>query len=292
MEKTIVKVDSQIINSMNLCAERYRLEFVDNWRPANKPMALERGSIMHHMVAYYYAQKQKGRTDPDHHNEVVQECIKLARMGAAESYHITPEELENDIRVFQEYVLHWQYDGWEILDIEQPFTKLLFDSDELQILYEGIIDLRIRDPKIGQCIVDNKTESRKSNPFILSNQFQGYEWAFNCPVIINKIGYQTSLEPHEKFRRILHDTGKPAIDEWVKDTVDQVREAIRWHSTGTFRKNRTSCDKYSGCIFQKVCKVPEEVRDFKLQAYFYRDKPWDVYSRDLVGDEAALEEAS
>jgi hypothetical protein len=183
-------------------------------------------------------------------------------------------------------VLRWQYDGWEILDVEQPFTKVLYDTEDLQILYEGIIDARVIDPKIGQAVVDSKTESRKSYPFNLSNQFQGYEWAFGVPVIIDKIGFQSSLPSNEKFRRPVHESGAPAIAEWVDDSISQVIEAIGWHGEldskrrVTLRKNRISCDTYSGCIFQKVCQAPDEVREFKLIANFFKDKKWDPYTRD------------
>jgi hypothetical protein len=181
------------------------------------------------------------------------------------------------------------------MDVEQPFTKSLYDSDALQILYEGIIDARIIDPKIGQAVVDSKTESRKSYPYILSNQFQGYEWAFGVPVIVDKIGFQTTVDAKEKFRRPVHDSGVVAIAEWVNDTIEQVIEAIGWHNeldSGkrvTLKKNRTSCDKYSGCIFQKVCKEPNEVREFKLIAHFFKDKKWDPYSRDVEDEEALVE---
>lgn len=285
MEKIIVKVDSQILNSMNLCPERYRLEHIEHWRPLSKAPALEKGSVIHTMLAHYREGKKNGRTTLSEHSNLVAECIQIGRV-ATSGYSLDITDFDELKTTFQDYVLRWQYDGWEILDIEQPFAKILFDSDELQIIYEGIIDARIIDPKIGQAVVDSKTESRKSYPFPLSNQFQGYEWAFGTPVIIDKIGFQSSLESHEKFRRPVHESGAPAIAEWREDAIAQVVEAIGWHGELdskqriTLRKNRTSCDKYSGCIYQKVCAAPQEVREFKLVAHFFKDKRWDPFTRD------------
>lgn len=289
-DKLIVKADSQIINSMNLCPERYRLEMVEHWRPLEKAKALERGSVMHTMLAKYRREKRRGRLAHEH-ARVVEEVLLTGQVAASGASNMTLEDFEDDKRVFQEYVLRWQYDGWEIIDIEQPFTKLLYEDANpievadktypgLMIYYEGVIDARVVDPKLGQLVVDSKTESRKSYPYILSNQFQGYEWAFGVPVVVDKIGYQTSLPINEKLRRLVHESGASAIQEWKQDTVTQIKEAIHWHNTGTFMKNRTSCDKYSGCIFQQVCKVPPDIREFKLQAYFYKDVPWDPYTRD------------
>jgi hypothetical protein len=292
-EQVIFKLDSQILNSMDLCWERYNLEHIQNWRPAQKAAALERGSAFHRMVRYYYVEKRKGRAILGEHSKVVEEAAMVGRLYAAQS-SMSMDDFDDDLRVFKEYILKWQYDGWEILDIEQPFTKVLYESPFLKILYEGVVDMRIRDPKIGEAVVDHKTESRKSYPYILSNQFQGYEWAFDLPVIVNKVGYQTSLPADEKFRRLEHRSGAFAIEEWKKDTILTVMDAVERHKTGVFPKNRTSCDKYSGCIFQRVCKVPPETRPFKLQAYFYKADPWDPYARDdddVREDEAVKESA-
>lgn len=300
-DKLIFKLDSQILNSMNLCPERYRLEHILNFRPIGKAQALEKGSVMHKMLDHYYRERMKGRAKKEEHAIIVEEAIRVGQFAMTKT-SIDVIAFEDDVRVFKDYILKWQYDGWEILDVEQPFSKILYDDERLlsfngdiypglTILYEGIVDLRIRDPKQGVAVVDHKTESRRSYPYILSNQFQGYEWAFDCPVIVNKIGYQTSLkddaaEEKQRFRRLLHSSGQYAIDEWISDTVEQIGVAIGWYeqllsgARSQLSKNRTSCDKYSGCIYQRVCQVPEESREFKLQAFFFKDKPWDPYNRD------------
>jgi hypothetical protein len=285
----IVKVDSQMINAMNLCPERYNLEMIQHWRPVAKAEALERGSIIHHMVQKYREAKMEGRLEREH-AQVVNECVLLARLESAATTHIKSDEIDAIIKVFHDYVLRWQHDGWEILAVEQPFAKIIFESPELQVIYEGIIDALVIDPKIGKAVVDTKSEGRKSYPYALSNQFQGYEWAFGVPVIIDKVGLQTSLPMNERMRRQVHESGAFAVEEWRQDVLAQVVTAIGWHQTladgGRVMKNRTSCDKYSGCIFQKVCAVPAEVREFKLQAHFYKDKKWDPFTRDAEVDEA------
>jgi hypothetical protein len=296
-EQIIVRIDSQVLNSMNLCPERYRLEHIEHWRPQKKAMALERGSVMHQMLAHFYTEKMKGRTRPADMPNLVEECLMLGRVAAANSTHIDGAEFQDDIRVFKEYFLRWQYDGWEILAVETPFSKTIYESPMLRIDYEGIIDILIDDPKDGKAVVDTKTESRKSEPYVLSNQFQGYEWVSGLPVIINKIGYQVTPrmdfesgvdkgkdKVDLRFRRLRHQSGEAALEEWRQDTIEQVIEAIGWHKRlaqgKRLRKNRTSCDKYGGCIFQKVCKEPPEVREHKLIVDFFKDKPWDVFERD------------
>jgi RecB family exonuclease len=278
--KVIVHVDSQIVNSIGLCGERYRLEHVLNRRPLGKAEALERGSVMHTMFAHYYRGRKDGRTNPENHAKLINECVMLGREEAASASFDMGQFENEDLNTFRDNILHHQYDGWEILGVEEPFTKLLYDSEDLTILYEGIVDLRVKTPKEGEAVVDHKTESRKSYPFELSNQFQGYQWAFDAPIIINKIGFQKTLPPEEKFRRLHFPYKEALIQEWKTDVVDHIRMAMKWHKDNYFPRNRTSCDKYSGCIFQRVCKEAPEMREFRLDQFYIQSDPWDVFTRD------------
>jgi len=280
--KNIVHVDSQILNSIGLCGERYRLEHVLNRRPVSKAEALERGAVMHTMLAHYYRGRKDGRTAPETHGALVEEAIMLGREEAAVAEFDLSQFEQEDLQTFKDNILHHQYDGWEILDVEEPFTKLLYDSDDLQILYEGIVDLHIKDAHGEKAVVDHKTEARQSHPFELSNQFQGYQWAFDSKMIVNKIGFQKTLPFKEKFRRLYFPYKDELLAEWKRDVVDSIRTAIHWHQTKYFPRNRTSCDKYSGCIFQRVCKEEPEMRDYRLNEFYIQTEPWDVFTRDNV----------
>jgi hypothetical protein len=279
-EQIIVKLDSQIANSIELCGARYEMEHVLNMRPIDKAPALEHGDVMHRMLAHYYRQHQKGRINPQEAAIVTQECLLIGREATAQMKYPVTEFEEMDAPTFQSYILRNQYDGWKVLDVEQPFSKVLYEDAYLMIIYEGIVDLRIAEPKGDEATVDHKTESRKSHPYILSNQMEGYQWAFGSKVIINKVGYQVSLPDAERFRRYHHMVSDALLQEWIDDMVRSVQKAITWHSTGIFPRNRTSCDKYSGCMYQKICACDPEVREFKLQANFIKQDAWDPFTRD------------
>lgn len=304
-ERLIVKTDSTVLNTMDLCPERWNLEFYQNWRPQKQAKALERGILMHDMLKHFYKQRKKGRNRPADMPSLVEECLMIGRISASNSTHIDAEEYQEDMRVFKEYFQRWQYDGWEILKVEQPFSKPLYESEKLLILYEGIIDIEVMDPKLGRLIVDHKTEGRHSDPFELSNQFQGYQWAMDCPLIVNKLGYQQAPKMEDeivegkkvrvdnRFRRILMNSSPEALKEWREDAIRLVIDSIGWvkdiNAGKRVRKNRTSCDKWSGCIYQQVCKEPPEVREHKLLVKFFKDKPWDVFTRDANRREPELE---
>jgi PD-(D/E)XK nuclease superfamily len=280
-DKLTVEVDSQILNAIDLCGQRYEYEHVLDFHPEEKDGALEHGSIMHDMLAHYYRNRMSGRYIQNA-SIVTAECLEIGRAAQAKTTNVTVEDFEEeDLPAFKQYVLHHQYDGWEIRFVENKFIKVLYDSDDLKIAIKGIVDLGIIRPKEGKAIVDHKTEKRRSDPFILSNQFQLYNWAFGEDIIINKVGYQKTLEAKEKFRRYTMTYSTQLAEEWRQDAIASIRRAIGWHKEGKFPRNRTSCDKFAGCIFRDICKNPPEVRESKLLAHFKRVK-WDPWTRDAA----------
>jgi hypothetical protein len=277
--KTIIKADSQILNSIDLCGQRYEYEHILNRRPNDKAISLARGDAMHRMLAHYYKAK-RDKIWSGREAITISECLEIGREACAELSLSVQEFETEDISTFKAYVLRYQYDGWEIQFVEEPFSTVLYDSDDLMIIWEGIVDLGVRDPKGEELVVDHKTEQRRSHPYPLSNQFEGYSFAFKRPIVINKVGFQTTLEDKERFRRYYYQYSQALIEEWRRDAINSFKRAIQWHKEGYFPRDRTSCDKYSGCIYQMVCKEEPEVREHKLRAYFFVDQVWDPYTRD------------
>jgi len=283
-----IPLDSQILNTLQACGRKVNLEFFKNWRPTEKAEALEKGDLMHKMLAHYYRGRKEGRTkESSQHSILITECVEVGRRAAA-TMSISVSTSEEDIRQFKENILFWQQDGWDILDVEQPFSKVIYerpDTEEregLRIIYEGIIDLVVVNPSpYGVFIVDHKTASRRSTPSKLSNQFMGYAWALDVNhVIINRIGFQKTLGTSERFQRILLSYEKDLIKEWVRSTIYWVHVLVGYIDQDYFPPNFTSCDKYSGCIFSQVCSSVPDVRDFKLQAFYFEGKPWSPHTRD------------
>lgn len=285
-----IALDSTILNTLQNCGRKVDLEFLRNWRPTEKAEALEKGDLMHQMLAHYYRERRKGRTkDPNMHSIVIAEAVELGRRAAA-GMDLSVSTSEEDIKQFKENIMFWQQDGWEILEVEQPFSKVLYERPDqpgkegLRILYEGVIDLVVQNPSpYAICIVDHKTSSRRGTVSKLSNQFMGYSWAMNVQqVIINKIGFQKTLPPRERFNRVFLQYERELLKEWTRNTIYWVHVLVGYVDQKYFPPNFTSCDKYSGCIFKGVCESIPAVREFKLQAHFYEGKPWSPHTRDDV----------
>lgn len=302
-----IALDSQILNGIQLCARKVNFEFLQNWRPTEKAEALEKGDLMHRMLAHYYRGRMANRTDI---SNVIDEAVEKARVASIDM-DLSESTVDENIKQFKEYALFYQNDGWRPLEVERPFSKVLFRRDDeviwrvgdvvateatpgaektvlsegLQILYEGVIDL-IADTPHGIFVVDHKTASRRSTPSKLSNQFMGYSWAtgsFNF--VVNRIGFQKTLSAQERFQRPFLSYNKQILDEWAQNAIYWTKMLVHYIDTGFFPPNFTSCDKYAGCIFQKVCESIPEVREFKLQANFYVGEPWSPHTRDKHGDD-------
>lgn len=285
----VVRVDGTQLDFMDSCWEKYNLAMIQRWKPNEKAPALETGDLIHQMAKHYYQEKQRGRwtLTPEVHGHVLLECALLARREGVKM-ELDHEDVEIAINSFCGHCRFWEADGLQVLAVEAPFSKLLYEQPDrpgvegIQIIYEGIVDLYGAFPNQTPIVIDHKSESRKSTPSELSNQFTGYAWAFGIEeVIINKIGLQTSLEDKDKFRRIWLQYRDPAIiEEWKRDTIETILEAVERYKLDRWPRNRTSCDKYSGCIYKKVCRASPAVRANKLITYFHIGEPWSPYTKE------------
>lgn len=286
-------MDSQILNTLQSCGRKLKMEFIDNWRPTQKAEALEKGDLLHKMFAVYYRGKKAGLTQGDrNHAMLIAQAIAEGRKEAI-PMSISIATAEEDIRQFKENILHWQRDGWKVLEVEQSFSKVLYERPDepgregFQILYEGIIDLVVEHPQPHMvAIVDHKSASKRTTPSKLSNQFMGYCWALNMnQVIINRVGFQKTVSAQDRFQRIFLSYERELIKEWVQQAVYWGHILAGYIDKDYFPPNFTSCDKYAGCIFQQVCGTIPQVRDFKLQSFYYQGDPWSPHTRDKKKEE-------
>lgn len=302
-----IALDSQILNTVCACGRKAYYEFLQNWRPTEKAEALEKGDLMHRMLAHYYRARQANRTDTA---KVVAEAVELAHVAFVDM-DLTESTFEENVKQFKEYALFYSNDGWRPLEVERPFSKVLYRREDevlwrvgdviatkdtlgaeptvlkegLQILYEGVIDL-ITDTPHGIFVVDHKTASRRSTPSKLSNQFMGYSWATGSyNFIVNRIGFQKTLPPKERFQRPFLSYNPQILKEWAEQAIYWTKVLVNYIDSDYFPPNFTSCDKYSGCIFQKICEAIPDVREFKLQTNFYIGEPWSPHTRDAKDED-------
>lgn len=275
-EKNVI-FDSTILNAVQLCAMRYYLEFELHLRTPNVPEPMEEGDLLHRMEEVFYTKFAAApQSFQDNFESIVDEAIAHGEQHSLE-LQLAPAEVQETIYQFQESAKHYRMDGIIPLEVERPFLLALYQSEQLGVYYAGKIDLIALTPEYGKAVIDHKTMRRNREPLSLSNQFTGYAMAADTEfVLVNKIGFQKTLKPHERFRRYpLHYTTNMK-DRWKENTIWWGKQLAFFMEHETWPENRTSCDKYSGCLYIPVCSAQtEEARQWAMKSQFIIGSEWD-----------------
>lgn len=285
----ILNVDSQILNMMQMCARKAQYSFLYNLSPHEKAEPLEKGDLMHKMLEIYYSLRK--RDGPDLNSPIWQElqvgaaispCEDAIEVGVnaglyfASMMSIPSEVSQEVIDQFKAYCEYYAHDEWNPIAVEEVGSKVLYESDDLKIIYDFKIDLVAEKGRIIAPF-DHKTGARRQEPSSLSNQFIGYCYGLETDtIIINKIGFQKTLKPAERFQRYILTIDKTRIDEWIKNSIYWTLQYEQYLADDFFPMNLTSCDKYSGCIFRRVCESDPDSRDWKIERDFTTVEKWDV----------------
>ena len=285
MPKEIIVVDSQRLSTIQNCPYKYDLTFNHNFVPVNKQDFFERGDLIHKMLEQYYKLRkfQDNWRGKFSQGEIQKICEKVGEHFAV-AMQLPVEEVDDVFCVFKEYVEYYWGEPHGTIAVEQVGSKIMFQNEELTILYETKIDWICSLSNVAILPVDHKSSRRRGMVNELSNQFMGYCWMLNvCNLMVNKIGFQTSVKPKDKFERAILSYPRPVIEEWLDNSVKWILELRRCYQRGDWKKNFTSCDKYNSgtestmCVFRPVCLAPPEIRMAKANQLFnIRDENWDV----------------
>jgi len=308
----IIEIDSQILNSIQNCALKHELQFEENLAPEKKAEPLEKGDLLHKMLELYDGllgkcynvssdtwcalEGQGFLTDFEKllsrdKQTIVSFCIEAGQYFASKM-EIDTETAASVIYQFKEYSYFYNNDPWSTLAVEEVASKVLFENSELKIIYSGKIDRFVEQGSI-RAPMDHKSSSRQGSVSTMSNQFIGYCFLLDTNhIIIDKIGFQKTLKPAERFQRFILNIDDGRINEWKENSINYIlnhlclstanpEEAHYYFDTLRVRikqplMNLTSCDKYSGCIYRNICESNPEGREWiKERDYIIREK-WDV----------------
>lgn len=279
MDKMIVSVDSTKLNILQMCARKYNLTINHAHSPLAKPDYLERGSLIHEMLEIYYVlRKYRTRWAQNNHTheDIINICIRVGEHYAIKQ-QLDVEEVVEILFQLKEYCRFYEHDGWDrILSIEEVGTVVLYEDDKLCLLYEIKPDLVIQLDN-GIIAIDHKTAKQRKEPAKLANQFMSYCFVLGINnIVINKIGFQKSLKPHERFNRHTLSYSDDVLLEWRDNTVWWIGQLLNHIDQDFWPANFTSCDKYAGCIFQGVCIKERIAREHELMRSFEITDRWDI----------------
>jgi hypothetical protein len=304
--KKNVILDATVLTTFISCARLYDFRHNLHLQSMNgKSNSLETGSLVHCFLEYFYRNIS--------HGVKRQDAIGFA-FAAAQTYITgckfctgyipTPQEpkppcghkvdefpgLRNTpkddegykigwarvLETCQQYVDFWVNDHWVTLAVENVIGNILYEDDEIRILWKAKIDWLV-DTNQGIYSTDHKTMKQKRDSVSLNHQFIG-----QCIVtqqrgmFINKIGFQKTLEPKEKFQRQMMSYSAARLAEWQSETLPfYAKLMIMYHETGHFPPNYDHCDsKYGHCAFKDVCESDPSMRESEIKRLFVVGPEW------------------
>ena len=286
-------MDSQVLTTLQICEVMLDLRFNHNLVPiSGMGRPIEMGSMMHRMLEPYYLAKRKGKNRNDaaaiaiqYGNLVItgcEACIKKECKEHKDPYMglqaTSPEESHYVMDTFLQYHEFWKNDSWTTLNVETVKGKVIYEDDELSLMWKAKIDWEV-DNLEGIFSVDHKTMSRREDTLSLNNQFIGQCVVTNqTKMFENKIGWQKTLKPNEKFERVALNYSKERIAEWIIETASYAYDLAALQEGKRYRHKFTSCSrKYGPCIFRKVCEGQPVDRERLLKEQFkVAERVWDV----------------
>lgn len=267
-EKKIIAIDASTLDSWDMCKKKYELQFIKHLTTSYKSKSLSQGQLIHLMLKNYYTFKKHDANF--NFEEVVSQSVLIAYN---ESFDLSPVEVEEVINVFRGYCKKYENENWTIEEVEKPFAVTLYDSEELQIIGQGISDLIVTSPS-GLAIVDHKKRSRREEENSLNNQRYMYTIALGINTFItNKLVF---IKDPDRYMRQIDSYDQDQQNEWLEELVMAVKEIIAFKSIGFYRRSSTSCDKFGGCQFKKFCNKTPSRRELMIGREYFEGEVWDV----------------
>lgn len=182
------------------------------------------------------------------------------------------------ISTLEQYFEFYKNDFWVPLETEVVKKKVLFQDDNIRVLWKGKLDLVV-DTNRGIYPCDHKTMKQNRDIVSLNNQFMGQSILMGTNgVMINKVGFQTTLAADKKFLRVLVPYTPDRLMEWQSEILPYwAYQLVSYVEGNYYPPNFTQCEgKFGPCIYQNVCTAERNMREVVLRTDFEVTPKWDI----------------
>ena len=267
----IVNIDSQKLVAISRCHRLANFQFGENYTPIESNPFFDRGSYGHAILEGFTEAKLDGKS----RNDSIEAGFSYGLEWMIEnSVHLETDErylIDDSLKLYFKY---YENSRWIVRGAEKYLSKVLYESDELTILYDGVVDWFV-DTEIGPAIADHKFRSRDQPFYELNDQMIGYAFLAETNLVYeDRVGLQKTLPVEKRFKRYLARFNEQIINDWKLSATRRIIRYVNAVGTDYFEPNFSNCQiGYGPCTFHGVCKSenPEEV----LKAEFTRREPWD-----------------
>jgi hypothetical protein len=182
----------------------------------------------------------------------------------------------------EQYFDFYKNDAFIPLASESVRGEVLYEDDEIRVLWKAKFDLIIDTNQIGIVSMDHKTFKQRREKSTLSNQFSGQCLLLKSRnVIVNKIGLQSSLKIQERLTREVVSYSADRLDEWQSQILPYYAyKYIDYSESGYWPPDYTHCDNMFGsCAYKQVCESDRNMREEVLRMHYRLAPVWDPTSR-------------
>lgn len=272
--KQALILDATLLGLSASCGEKYNLKQNLLIHPRKTAEPLERGDLTHTFFEEYYNNIKKG-LDFDSN---IERCVIKCRNKYTEYETVEIEQCEYIIACCVENANFYRFDRWEPLEVEVPFLKSVHEDDKYVYALSGKIDLIANTQTLKRVPIDHKSYERWFEPQRRDFQFLIYSivmWSMN--LIVNRIGLQKTVAANEKHRRVILNYSESLLKNELETIIWWMKNHAWMVENNTYPRNNTSCDKYGGCEYRKVCDAEsEQDMQFVIDSQYKRGEPWDV----------------
>lgn len=202
----------------------------------------------------------------------------------------TPEESEgyhtgwrHALNTCEKYFEFYKNDAFIPLACEEVRGQVLYEDDEIRVMWKAKFDLVVDTNQIGIVSMDHKTYKQRRDKTTLSNQFTGQCILLKSRnVIVNKIGLQSSLKIEERLTREVVSYSADRLLEWQSEILPYYAyQYIQFSEAGYWPPNYSHCDTMFGpCMFKPVCEADRGMREEVLRNEFMVGPIWNPTNKD------------